>query len=72
MKKLIDKVNNSNRNNVALNKFISFIDGNLYHKETSRLICSSSQLTDFYMLGTSVMKELKFRINPLNTSVALI
>ena len=30
-----------------------------YHIETSPLICSANQWTGFYMIGPSVMKELK-------------
>ena len=29
--------------------------------ETSPLICSANQWTGFYMIGTSVMKELKLK-----------
>ena len=29
-----------------------------YHIETSPLICTTNQWTSFYMIGTSVMKEL--------------
>ena len=32
-----------------------------HHIETSPLICSAYQWTGFYMIGTSVMKELKAR-----------
>ena len=32
--------------------------GSPYHIETSPLICSANQLTGFYMIGNSVMKEL--------------
>ena len=39
-----------------------FIDGGLHHIETSPLICSESQWTGFYMIGTSAMKELKDQI----------
>ena len=35
-----------------------FYDGCPYHIETSRLICSANQWTVFYLIGTSVMKEL--------------
>ena len=35
-------------------------DGGLYHIETISLICSSSQWTGFFMIATSVMKELNF------------
>ena len=34
-------------------------DGGPYHMETSPLICSANQWTGFYIVGTSVMKELK-------------
>ena len=36
-----------------------FHDGRHYHVETSSLICRANQWTGFYMIGTSVMKELK-------------
>ena len=36
-----------------------FHDGGPYQIETSPLICSASQWTGFYMIGSSVMKELK-------------
>ena len=35
-----------------------FHDGGSYHIETSPFICSANQWTGFYMIGTSVMKEL--------------
>ena len=35
-----------------------FHDGGPYHMKTSPLIYSENQWTDFYMIGTSVMKEL--------------
>ena len=35
------------------------LDGGPYHIETSPLICSENQCTGFYMLGISVMKELR-------------
>ena len=38
--------------------FKSFIDVGLYHIETSPLICRANEWTGFYMIGTSVMKEL--------------
>ena len=36
-----------------------FRDGNRYDLETSPLICKAHQRTGFYMIGSSVMKELK-------------
>ena len=36
-----------------------FHDGGPYHTETSPLIRRANQWTGFYMIGTSVMKELK-------------
>ena len=36
-----------------------FHDGGLYHKETSQLIFRANQRTGSYMIGTSVMNELK-------------
>ena len=35
-------------------------DGDSHHMEVSPLICRAKQWTGFYMIGTSVMKELKF------------
>ena len=37
-----------------------FHDGGPYHIETSPMICRGNQWTRFYMIGTSVMKELDF------------
>ena len=42
---------------IAANK--PFHDGGPYHIETSHLVCSANQWTGFYMVQTSVMKELK-------------
>ena len=39
-----------------------FHDGGFYHIETSPLTCKANQWTGFYMIGTSVMKELKLKI----------
>ena len=36
-----------------------FHDGDPYYIETTPLIFTANQWTDFYMIGTSVMKELK-------------
>ena len=36
---------------------LHLIYGGSYHIETSPLICRANQWTDFYMIGTSVMKE---------------
>ena len=35
------------------------LDGGPSYKETSPFICIANQWTGFYVLGTSVMKELK-------------
>ena len=43
-----------------------FHDGGQYYIETSPLICIANQLTGFYMIWTSVMKELKNLVNPSN------
>ena len=37
---------------------VLFYDGDPYHIETSSLIWSVNQLTDFYMTWTSMVKEL--------------
>ena len=36
-----------------------FHDGGIYHIKTSPLTCSANRWTGFYMIGTSVMKELR-------------
>ena len=36
-----------------------FHEGDPYHIETSLLIRTADQWTGFYMMGTSIMKELK-------------
>ena len=33
-----------------------------HHIETSQLICSANQLTDFYVMGTLVVKRLRRRV----------
>ena len=38
--------------------FKPFYDGGPSHLETSPLICSENQCSGFYMVGTSLMKEL--------------
>ena len=46
---------------VAITKLFSFDpfhDGDLYHIETSPLICGANQWTGFYMITTSVIKGL--------------
>ena len=45
-----------------LKKTYFFHNGGPYNIETSPLICSANQWTDFYITGTWVMKELKERI----------
>ena len=37
-------------------------NGSPYHIGTSPLICRANQLTGFYMIGISAMKELKAHI----------
>ena len=39
-----------------------FYDGGPYHIETSLLIYRTNKWTGFYMVGTSVMKDLKLAI----------
>ena len=41
-----------------VNSFKYFHDGGPYHIETSPLIYKANQWTGFYIIGTSVMKEL--------------
>ena len=46
-------------NEIFINaNFNFFDDGGPYHIETSPLISSANQWTGFYVIGTSVMKEL--------------
>ena len=42
----------------VVSNFRLFHDEGSYHIETSPLICRANQSTGFYMIGTSVMKEL--------------
>ena len=37
---------------------LDFLDEGPYHIETGPLICNPNQWTGFYMVGTSVVKEL--------------
>ena len=41
-----------------------FIEGGLYHIQTSPLICSADQWASLYIIRTSVMKELKLLLSP--------
>ena len=36
-----------------------FHDGSPYHIDTSPMVCTANQWIGSYMIGTSVMKELK-------------
>ena len=38
-----------------------FHDVDLYHAETSPLICCTNQWTGSYIIGTNVVKELKVK-----------
>ena len=39
-----------------------FNDGGLYHIEISPMICSANHWTSFYVIRTSVMKELRIKL----------
>ena len=41
-----------------------FIEGGLYHIQTSPLICSADQWAGLYIIRISVMKELKLLLSP--------
>ena len=43
---------------------LTLYDGGPYQIETSPLISRANQWTGFYMIGTSVMKELKYFLAP--------
>ena len=45
-----------------------FHDGGCYYIETSPLICRANQLTGFYMIMASIMKELKSQYQPKKNS----
>ena len=45
-----------------MNLDLTLHDGFLCHIESSPLICRANQWTGFYMIGTSVMKELNQEI----------
>ena len=38
--------------------FLTLLDGGPYHTEPSALICFANEWNSFYMIGTSIMKEL--------------
>ena len=48
-----------------------FHDGGPYHIETSTLICKTNQWTGFYMIGTSVVKELNCKKNWVQILLAI-
>ena len=59
--KYVTNQNRSQRSRKDTTQQISvshFNDGGPNHIETSQLICSANQWTGFYMIETSVMKEL--------------
>ena len=45
--------------------FINSHDRGPYHLETSPLICRANQLTGFYIMGTSAIKELVIAFAPV-------
>ena len=45
--------------NLLLQTFQLFHDRDPYHIETGLLICRANQWPGFYIIGTSVMEELK-------------
>ena len=46
-------------------RFINSHDRGTYHLETSPLICRANQLTGFYIMGTSAIKELVIAFAPV-------
>ena len=48
-----------------------FHDGGPYHIETSTLICKTNQWTGFYMIGTSIVKELNCKKNWVQILLAI-
>ena len=42
---------------------LTFYDGGPYHIETSPLISRANQWTGFYMIGSSIMKKLRYIYN---------
>ena len=47
---------------IQLKIYQLFHDGGPYHIETSPLIFSANQWTDFYIIANSVMKEVKLLV----------
>ena len=45
---------------------LTFLRRSSYHIETSALVSSGNQWTGFYMVGTSVMNELKIKVLKVN------
>ena len=62
---IINPMCNANKEYVNSRELINeaFHDGGPYHIENSPLICYANQWTGFYMIGTSVMKELIEKYN---------
>ena len=48
-----------------------FCDGDPYHIETSRLVCSANQWISFYMIGTSDEKEITEKKQVLGNALTL-
>ena len=63
IKNLEYEISNSSERVVETEAYKLFHDEGHYHIETSPLICRENQWTGFYMIGTSVMKELKNLLN---------
>ena len=61
--KTIIKHNIQNIFAIILELFNSFMGGGPYNTETCLLICRANHSTGFYMIGTSVMKQLNCRKN---------
>ena len=52
-----------------LNQSLLVHEGGPYHMEVSPLICSANQWTGFYMIGTSVFKELILESIEINQDI---
>ena len=52
--------------NALYTVFKLFDNGGPYHIDTSPLICSANQWTGFYMIRTSVKKELRGQLQEFN------
>ena len=65
---IFDQKENQHSKRTVVSVSELFHDGGRYHIETSPVICSANQWTGFYMITTSVMKELRETSCPISVA----